>query len=166
MNRDEIRAELGQPGARDLLRDAPLLRLAYLGDDGTPRVIPIGFVWTGEQLVICTSTVAPKGRALRERQHAAVTIDTGATPADARSLLIRGTAAVETVDGIPPEYLDAAAKTIPPEALAGFEQAVRGMYEQMVRIAITPEWARYYDFGAGRLPPSLQTLADEATRRG
>jgi hypothetical protein len=40
------------------------------------------------------------------------------------------------------------------------------MYEQMVRIAITPEWARYYDFGAGRLPPSLQTLADEATRRG
>jgi hypothetical protein len=33
------------------------------------------------------------------------------------------------------------------------------MYDQMARIAITPHWARYYDFGAGRLPQFLQDLA-------
>jgi hypothetical protein len=29
---------------------------------------------------------------------------------------------------------------------------VRSMYRQMARIAITPNWARFYDFGAGRVP--------------
>jgi hypothetical protein len=28
------------------------------------------------------------------------------------------------------------------------------------RIAITPHWVRYYDFGAGRLPRFLQDLAE------
>jgi hypothetical protein len=30
----------------------------------------------------------------------------------------------------------------------------------MARIAITPYWVRYYDFGAGRLPRFLQDLAE------
>ena len=33
------------------------------------------------------------------------------------------------------------------------------MYEQMVRISIEPQWARFYDFGAGRLPTFLTNLA-------
>ena len=45
------------------------------------------------------------------------------------------------------------------EAAAEFEQNVRGMYDQMARIAITPDWVRYYDFGAGRMPQFLQELA-------
>src|SRR5439155_3244451 len=40
------------------------------------------------------------------------------------------------------EYLDAARKTMDAEAAAEFEQNVRGMYDQMARIAITPRWAR------------------------
>jgi hypothetical protein len=95
-----------------------------------------------------------------------VTIDVGSTPADSRSLLVRGPASVETVDGIPSEYIDAARKTMTPEEVAGFEQAVAVMYPQMVRIVITPTWARYYDFGAGRLPATLQRLAEEAAERG
>jgi nitroimidazol reductase NimA-like FMN-containing flavoprotein (pyridoxamine 5'-phosphate oxidase superfamily) len=166
MRTDEIRDELGQPAAQELLRTAPLLRLAYTGADDTPRVIPIGFLWTGEHIVICTSTAAPKGDALRRRPEVAVTIDTGAGPADAKSLLVRGTATVETVDGIPSEYVDAARKTMRPEELTGFEQAVQGMYERMVRITITPTWARFYDFGAGRLPATLQAIAEEAAKRG
>jgi hypothetical protein len=27
---------------------------------------------------------------------------------------------------------------------------VRGVYDQMARIAVAPLWARYYDFGTGR----------------
>ena len=34
------------------------------------------------------------------------------------------------------------------------------MYGQMARIAITPDWVRYYDFGAGRMPRFLQDLAE------
>jgi hypothetical protein len=33
------------------------------------------------------------------------------------------------------------------------------MYDQMTRIAISPRWVRYYDFGAGRMPRFLQELA-------
>jgi hypothetical protein len=39
------------------------------------------------------------------------------------------------------------------------------MYPQMARIAIEPRWARFYDFGAGRIPPFLATLAGEAQAR-
>jgi hypothetical protein len=46
------------------------------------------------------------------------------------------------------------------EAAAEFEENVRGMYGQMARIAITPRWVRYYDFGAGRLPRFRQDLAE------
>jgi hypothetical protein len=36
------------------------------------------------------------------------------------------------------------------------------MYERMARIAITPTWARFYDFGAGRVPRFLQELAERS----
>jgi nitroimidazol reductase NimA-like FMN-containing flavoprotein (pyridoxamine 5'-phosphate oxidase superfamily) len=166
MDADGVLRELDQPGAQELLTTAPLLRLAYTSADGTPRVIPIGFLWTGGRIVVCTSTTAPKGAAIRSRPDVAVTIDVGASPAESRSLLVRGPARVETVEGIPREYLDASRKTMTPEEAAGFEQAVTAMYPQMVRISITPTWARYYDFGAGRLPATLQRLAEEAAARG
>jgi nitroimidazol reductase NimA-like FMN-containing flavoprotein (pyridoxamine 5'-phosphate oxidase superfamily) len=53
MNRQELDRELGQAGARELLESAHLARLAYNGRDGLPRVIPIGFHWNGEHVVIC-----------------------------------------------------------------------------------------------------------------
>ena len=39
MNPQEITEELEHPGARNLLDSATLLRLAYNGSDGFPRVI-------------------------------------------------------------------------------------------------------------------------------
>ena len=44
------------------------------------------------------------------------------------------------------------------DTAAKFEQNVRRMY-QMARIAITPTWVRFYDFGAGRMPRFLPELA-------
>jgi nitroimidazol reductase NimA-like FMN-containing flavoprotein (pyridoxamine 5'-phosphate oxidase superfamily) len=166
MDAQEIQDELAQPGAQQLLTTATLARLAYDGADGAPRVVPIGFHWTGSAVVMCTSTTAPKGRAIRERPRIAVTIDVGDTPAAARSLLIRGVATVEVVDGVPEEYVAGAAKSMTPEEVAGFRTAVEAMYPQMVRIALEPAWARFYDFGAGRLPATLQRLAEQATVRG
>jgi hypothetical protein len=51
-----------------------------------------------------------------------------------------------------------------PDAAAEFEQQVTGFYDQMARIAVTPSWARFYDFGAGRVPRFLQELAERHQR--
>jgi hypothetical protein len=150
--------ELALDGARKLLESATLSRLAYTGTDGSPRVIPIGFWWTGSEVVFCTAVSSPKVRASAKRPEVAITIDIGNTPADAEALLVRGSARLETVDGIPEEYISASAKALSPDEVAVFRDNVTGMYDQMVRISVTPTWARYFDFGAGRLPGFLQDL--------
>ncbi len=106
MDQREIDAELASAG--DLLEDTSAAHLAYTGTDGTPRVVPVGFYWTGAQIVVSTAATAPKVAALR---------------------------------------------------------AHRELYDQMARIAITPTWVRYYDFGAGRLPRFLQELTERSAER-
>jgi hypothetical protein len=76
------------------------------------------------------------------------------------SLSIRGRASVQIVDGVVKEYLAAARKQIDAEAAAEFEQQVNKVYDQQARIAITPEWVRFWDFGAGRMPQFLRELAE------
>ena len=88
----------------------------------------------------------------------ALTIDEGSESGTAKSLQIRGQATLETVDGVPDEYLEGAAKSLNAEQRAEFENQVRSVYDQMVRISIEPGWARFYDFGAGRLPGFLTKL--------
>ena len=78
---------------------------------------------------------------------------------------MRGIAAVEIVDGVPGEYLAGARKTLDAEQVETFERQVRSMYPQMARISIEPRWARFYDFGAGRIPSFVSTLASEADAR-
>jgi hypothetical protein len=160
MRNDEITSELRQEGARRLLETAPMARVAYNGMDGLPRVIPIGFFWNGNAIVVCTAVTAPKVRALAERPEVAVTIDVGNTPADAQALIIRGTATLETVEGIPSEYIAGSSKVLSESEVAEFARQVQEMYDQMVRISIVPTWARYFDFGAGRMPAFLLDLAN------
>ena len=69
---------------------------------------------------------------------------------------------MEIVEGVVPEYLAAARRTMDAEAAAVFEQNVRRMYPRMARIAITPTWLRFYDFGRGRIPRFLQELAQQS----
>jgi hypothetical protein len=161
MEWQDIDNELSTTGAQELLAATSAAHLAYIGKDGTPRVIPVGFFWTGDQFVISTATTSPKVAALSARPDVAVAIDSGDTPGQARALSIRGQASVEIVDGVVPEYLAAARKTMDAEAAAEFEQDVRRIYDQMVRIAITPSWVRFYDFAAGRMPRFLQELAEQ-----
>jgi hypothetical protein len=156
MDVHERKAEL--ESAEEILRTATLARLAYDGADDTPRVIPIGFLWTGDAVVLATHPTAPKVAALRVRPRVALTIDT-ASPA--RSLLLRGEAEIEVVDGLVPEYLEAAAKSMQGEELAAFEASCRETYDRMARISITPDWARYFDFDAGRFPDFLRALTSK-----
>ncbi len=162
MERREIDAELNTPGAQELLAATSTAHLAYVGSDMTPRVIPVGFWWTGEQFVISTATTSPKVAALSARPDVALAIDTGDSPGGARALSVRGQAEVEIVQGVVEEYLMAARKSMDAEAAAAFEESCRKMYARMARIAITPSWVRFYDFDAGRMPRFLKDLADQA----
>jgi nitroimidazol reductase NimA-like FMN-containing flavoprotein (pyridoxamine 5'-phosphate oxidase superfamily) len=110
VERQEIADELSTTGAQELLASPSAAHLAYLGRDGTPRVIPVGFFWTGDRVVISSATTSPKVAALSARPDVALTIDAGDTPDRARALSIRGRANVEIVDGVVEEYLAAARK--------------------------------------------------------
>ncbi|ORA09983.1 pyridoxamine 5'-phosphate oxidase family protein [Mycobacterium asiaticum] len=157
MNKQQLAEELAQPGAQELLSGS-MARLAYNGHDGFPRVIPVGFHWTGERIVVSTAPTSPKARALAARPQVAVAIDTGSTPEEARTLLVRGLATLDTVSGVTEEYLESARNSMDGPELEEFERNVRATYQEMVRISIEPLWARFYDFGAGRLPDFLAEL--------
>ena len=155
-----IAAELSATGAQELLEATSLAHLAYNAQDGTPRVVPVGYFWTGTEFVVSTATTAPKVAALRARPDVALSIVGNDAAGQARALSVRGRVSIEIVDGLVPEYVAAARKSMGAEAAAEFEKACREMYDQMARIAIVPTWARFYDFGAGRLPRFLKDLAE------
>jgi DNA-binding transcriptional LysR family regulator len=160
MDAKDVEAELD--AGEEILRTATLTRLAYNGIDGTPRVVPMGFLWTGEAVVVATHPTSPKFAALRARPRVAMTID---TPSPARSLLLRGDADIEIVAGPVPEYLEAAAKSMEPEEFAAFERSCRETYDVMARISVAPDWARYFDFTTGRFPGFLHKLTFDHTER-
>ena len=61
------------------------------------------------------------------------------------------------------EYIAGARKVLAAEQVPAFEEAVGQIYERMVRITIIPSWARFFDFGVGRLPGFLKQLVREAS---
>lgn len=158
MQQREIDEELATTGAQEMLASTSMAHLAYTAVDGTPRVVPVGFFWTGQQFVVSTAATAPKVAALTAHPDVALSIEAGGTPESARALSIRGRAHIDIVDGVVPEYLAAARKSMG-DGAAEFEKNVRAMYDRMARIAITPHWLRYYEFGTGRMPRFLQELA-------
>jgi hypothetical protein len=159
MEQHVISAELSEPGAQEMLATTSSAHLAYIAKDGTPRVIQVGYFWTDTEFVVSTATTSPKVTALQARPDAALSIEAGDTPEQARALSVRGRASVEIVDGVVPEYLAAARQSMNAAAAAQFEENCREMYDQMARIAIVPTWVRFYDFGTGRMPKFLQDLA-------
>jgi hypothetical protein len=162
MEQHVIAAELSAAGAQELLAATSSAHLAYTAQDGTPRVIAVGYFWTGTEFVISTATTSPKVAALQGRPDVALSINGGDAPGQARALSVRGRAGIEIVDGLVPEYLAAARKSMSAEAAAEFEKNCREMYDRMARIAIVPGWVRFYDFGAGRIPKFLKELAERS----
>ena len=124
-------------------------------------MVPVGFYRDGRRLITCTATKAPKVVALRTRPGAAITIDTETQPP--RALLIRGSAEVEIVDGVPYEYLAANRKVGSPREWQAFEVEVRAVYPQMARITILPTWAKLLDFET-TMPSAVEALIRNRAR--
>jgi hypothetical protein len=139
------------PVAQTLLASRQPAHLAYTWDDGTPRVVPIWFTWTGTEIVFGTPPKAPKLKALRQRRDVAVSIDdAGAWPY--KALLVRGTASVEVLDDVVPEYAQAANRYFGPEQGAAWLRQLQG--RPMARVSVTPTWAAVLDFET-RFPSAL-----------
>ena len=146
-------ALLNDPIAQELLRSTIPARLAYVWHDGSPRVVPIWFHWNGEEFVFGTPPTAPKTKALRQNSKVALTIDTDAWPH--KVLQIRGTAKVETVDGVVPEYAASARRYFGEEQGQAWVEQMGKMFSQMARISVRPEWVGIMDFES-RFPNAIE----------
>ena len=148
---------LGDPVAQELLGSKELARLAYSWLDGTPRVVPIWFHWTGKALTFGSPPKAPKLRALEREPRVAVTIDAGGGwPYHA--LMVRGDAAVEMLEDVSEEYAAAARRYFGDEqGDAWCDQLPQGI--GMTTFRMTPEWVGVLDFdGLRRVTSALATL--------
>ncbi len=163
MKQNEIAEILRRPLSKDLLA-RPLMRMAYVALDGTPRCIPTGFSWNGTTLVTCTPKNGPKLEHLRANPAVSVTIDTEEHPP--KILLIRGTADLDYRDDIPEEFVGMNnASHMTPEQRVEWEAGVRGLYvDGMVRIVITPTWAKLIDFET-TLPQAVAELIQQQAER-
>jgi hypothetical protein len=159
---NEITEVLNRPISQELLaRD--VTRLAYVAKDGTPRNVPVIFTWNGSEIVMCTPKNAPKLPALRTNPTVALTIDTEVHPP--KILLVRGRAELDAVDGIPDEYLKATgAYKMTPEQRVEWEAEIRSLYDGMVRIVVTPTWAKLIDFET-TLPSAVEELVRQRDER-
>jgi PPOX class probable F420-dependent enzyme len=142
---------LEDPVAQELLSSRELARLAYTWTDGTPRVVPIWFHWTGTALTFGTPARAPKLRALERDGRVAVTIDDSASW-PYRALLLRGVATVEMLDDVSEEYATAARRYFGDEQGEAWVSQLRG--KPMARISVAPTWVTVLDFQT-RFPSAL-----------
>ncbi len=115
-------------------------------------MVPLWFHWNGSALVVGTPAKAPKLAALTANPQVAVTIDRDTFPY--HILSVRGTAVVEELDDVAPEYVAAAVRYFGPDQGRSWADQLRG--RPMGRIRITPRWVNIIDFER-RLPSALSS---------
>ena len=128
-------------------------RMALIAPDGTPRIVPSWFHWTGTELVMPTYIAGPqigirhpaaRVAALRARPDVAVSIDTETFPP--QSLTLRGKVEITEVDGLAPEYAAAARRYLGEQAAAGMLASMDQPGTVQARIALRPAWVGLLDF--------------------
>ena len=151
--------------ARRLLASTVPARVAYNALDGTPRVTPTWFQWTGAEFVMPTFISAPhvrhpagRLRSLRANPDVAITIDTESFPPEI--LLVRGRAEITEVDGVDPDYASAARRYLGEQAAEEYLHQITHPDTRMARIAVQPRWVGVLDFQS-RLPSPLGGVQPE-----
>jgi hypothetical protein len=150
---------LRDPVAQELLQVKGPAHLAYNWRDGTPRVIPMGFHWNGQEIVMATEADAPKTKVLTTGSKVAVSIDRDSSPP--KILLIRGTVRIDTVEGLAPEYTAMILRTMGEEDGQALLDQAALLYPRMTRIFIHPDWVGLLDFET-RLPSAVERAIERA----
>jgi Pyridoxamine 5'-phosphate oxidase len=147
--------------AQQILRSSIPARLAFVAADGTPRVVPTWFEWTGTEIVMVTYVAGPnvgirhpaaRIAAIRANPAVALTIDTEDFPS--RSVTIRGRAEIDEVDGLAPEYVASAHRYLGDAGAAEMLARMGQPGTVQARIVVRPTWVGLLDF-ATRLPSAL-----------
>jgi PPOX class probable F420-dependent enzyme len=139
------------PVVRELLASSTLMRLAYVGANLQPHVVPIWYGYADGEFVVVTGPKADKVRHIAERPRVSFTIDSDRPPY--KVLLVDGRATLEPVEGMPPEYPEIVRKFLGPAA-DGYLGRMEGRVKRQVRIRIRPTSVRVLDF-LKRTPKSL-----------
>ncbi len=150
---------LRSDAAKRLLTSTVPARFAYIASDGTPRVVPTWFHWTGDELVMPSFLSAPhvqhapaRLHALRANPDVAITIDTESFPPVVLS--VRGRVTVAEVEGVVPEYALSARRYLGEEQAAAYLAQIDQPGTRMARIAVRPTWVGVLDFQT-RLPGGM-----------
>jgi len=138
------------PVVADLLAGPNLARIAYVGLDSRPRVVPIWFQYGDGEIRMITGPKAEKAKALAANPAVALTIDSSTPPY--KVLLVQGDAVLDHVEGMAPEYPD-----IVRRYLGAATEAYLGQLrvKRQVRIRVSPTSTRVFDF-VRRYPQSLR----------
>ena len=143
---------LDDPVVAGLLGEPNLARLAYVGLDKRPRVVPIWFVYEDGRFLMVTGPKAEKVRAIQANPAVALTIDSSTLPYHV--LLVNGEAEIEPTEGMAAEY-PAIVQRFLGAAAEGYLANMRGRVKQQRRIRVTPHSYRVLDF-VRRFPKSLR----------
>jgi len=150
---------LRDPVAQQLLQVKGPAHLAYTWRDGTPRVIPMGFHWNGQEIVMASEASSPKTKVLTTGSKVAVSIERDF--AASKILLIRGTVRADTVEGIAPEYAALIRRTMSEEDAEALLKEAARLYRRMTRFFIHPDWVGILDFET-RLPSAVERAIERA----
>ena len=141
---------LDDPVVAALLAGPNLARLAYVGLDGRPRVVPIWFDYRDGGITMITGPKAEKARALAANGAVALTIDSSQPPY--KVLLVQGDAKIAEVEGMAPEYPEIVRRYLGPATDAYLAQL---KVKRQVRIRVALRSWRIFDF-VKRYPQSLR----------
>lgn len=132
------------PFVRQLLRAPIPARLAYIGLDGTPRVVPLSYIWDGATFVFASDPAWYKVRAMTANPNVALTVDSNDFPP--LILSVRGVASIDYDQGLPEQYVEASRRIVGEERFPSWEREVRAENRNMALIRVTPTWLRVVDF--------------------
>lgn len=137
------------------LLEAPIpARIAYIGLDGTPRVVPVSYLWDGAAFVFASPPDWYKVRAMAANPNVALTVDSNDFPP--LILSARGVASIEYDQGLPEQYVEASRRIVGEEKFPAWEKEVRAENRNMALIRIVPTWLKVVDFDTRFPGPSPQ----------
>ncbi|HYM16323.1 MAG TPA: pyridoxamine 5'-phosphate oxidase family protein [Dehalococcoidia bacterium] len=143
---------LEDPVVAELVGGPNLARLAYVGRNGRPHVVPIWCMYRDGAFVMVTGPKADKVAALERNAAVALTIDSSKPPYHV--LLIDGDATVEATEGMAPEYPEIVQRYLGAAAEA-YLAPMRDRVKTQRRIRVTVRSWRVLDF-VKRFPKSLR----------
>lgn len=130
-------------------------RVATTGEDGTPHVVPLWFVWHGGVLYLNSTLGNPTVENLLRTRQAAAVIDDGQTYDSLRGAVLTGVA--ERADGDP--RLPEVEKTWSEKYLGGGELPYR-RWRNRVWLRLSPARIASWDFS--KIPAARARVAKES----